>query len=75
MLNECLTHKTIVAVPILPDNNEVLVNQMNSLELLDDLSMPDTCVLPLDNQMVLSKYDGKISESRLYRRQTRCSLI
>ncbi|RDY88605.1 cell division protein FtsZ [Bacillus amyloliquefaciens] len=66
-LNECLTHKTIVAVPILPDNNEVLVNQMNSLELLGDLSMPETCVLPLDNQMVLSKYEGKISESRLYK--------
>lgn len=67
LLNECLTHKTIVAVPILPDNNEVLVNQMNSLELLDDLSMPETCVLPLDNQMVLGKYEGKISESRLYK--------
>lgn len=67
LLNEYLPHKTIVAVPVLPDEGEVILNQLNTIETLQELSKLETCVLPLDNQKVAQKLNKSVSESRLYK--------
>ncbi|TWL55437.1 Tubulin-like protein CetZ [Bacillus licheniformis] len=67
LLNEYLPHKTIVAVPVLPDDGEVVLNQLNAIETLQELSKLEVCVLPLDNQKVAQKLNKTVSEGRLYK--------
>ena len=64
LMNE-MPEKTFVAVPILPDLSEVVVNQMNSIRTCEELSKLALCVFPLDNEKVKGQ-PGAQGKNRLY---------
>lgn len=47
-----MTDKVIVPMPIIPDESEVLIFQMNSYNALSELSKLNLCILPIDNNEV-----------------------
>lgn len=65
MLRNEMTDKAIVAAPILPDLSEVIVNQLNTLSVFEELENMDVCILPIDNEKVKQKYKTT-SKSKLY---------
>lgn len=66
LLIDAMPDKTIVCVPILPDKSEVLINQVNTLTALEELSEIDVCVMPLDNQSLINQR-GNVSKNILYK--------
>ena len=50
MLTQLMPEKTFVAMPILPDLQEVYKNQINCLQLFENLTKIDVSILPLDNE-------------------------
>lgn len=50
-----MPEKTFVAVPILPDLSEVIVNQMNCIQTSSELSRLNLAVFPIDNEQVRKK--------------------
>ncbi|MGG3890351.1 cell division protein FtsZ [Metabacillus fastidiosus] len=67
ILTEQISDKTIVAVPILPSENETLVSQVNTINALQELSELDVCVLPIDNQTIVNSYSQTIPKNILYK--------
>lgn len=65
ILQQEIPDKTFVACPILPDKSEVIINQINCLETLDELSKLDLCVLPLDNEKIKLLY-GNVPKNKIY---------
>lgn len=65
MLRNEMTDKVFVAVPILPDLSEVIVNQLNTLSVFEELENMDVCILPIDNEKVKKHY-RMTSKSELY---------
>ena len=65
-----MDEKTFVAVPILPEQSEAMVAQMNAILASEELSKLELCVLPVDNQKV-REHKPDISKSRLYRMANR----
>lgn len=61
ILSNEMPDKTFVAMPIIPDKSEVLVNQINCLSTFEQLSKLDIAVFPIDNEKVKSqnKISGK----------------
>ncbi|NBI28616.1 FtsZ/tubulin family protein [Chengkuizengella marina] len=51
--------KTIVAMPIIPDKSEVVINQLNCLKAFEELSNLNVAVFPIDNEKVKNKVLGK----------------
>ena len=66
MLQSEMSDKTFVACPVLPDLSEALVNQLNTLSTLDELSSIDIAILPIDNEKAKEKY-GLIPKNKLYK--------
>lgn len=60
-----MPNKTFVAMPILPDELEPIISQINSYKTMDELSRLDVCVLPIDNQEVKNNY-GAIGKNRIF---------
>lgn len=56
IISNTLEDKVIVAMPILPDFSESAVSQMNTLQVFEELSSLDVCVLPVDNEQIKSKF-------------------
>jgi cell division GTPase FtsZ len=56
LLSATMPDKTFVAIPILPDKNESLTAQINTLQVFEELSRLDICVLPIDNQQAREIY-------------------
>lgn len=52
VLTQTMDDKVFVAVPILPGQKEVVVNQVNSFNTFSELSELGVCILPIDNQKV-----------------------
>lgn len=52
LLNNELLDKAIVACPILPDENEFLVSQINTFNSLKDINELDCCILPIENRAI-----------------------
>ncbi|PAD70702.1 hypothetical protein CHH83_02540 [Bacillus sp. 7586-K] len=67
ILTEQMQDKTIIACPILPSENETLVNQINSLNALQELSEIDVCVLPIDNQSAIENQGRVLPKNILYK--------
>lgn len=67
ILKDKMPDKTIVACPILPDENEVIGSQINTQEVSEELSELDICVIPLDNQSHLRKLNKKLPKNLLYK--------
>lgn len=65
ILSQQMPDKVFVAAPILPGKNEVLINQINTLSLLEELSQIDVLTIPIDNESVL-KQNGFLSKNKLY---------
>ena len=59
--------KTFVAVPIIPDTSEFMINQLNCVHASEELSRLPVCVLPIDNEQ-LKKTNTHIGKAKLYRR-------
>ncbi|WP_299831291.1 cell division protein FtsZ [uncultured Metabacillus sp.] len=57
--------KTFVAVPILPANNEAIINQINCLETMNELSTQNISVFPIDNEKVRTIHN-QYSKNKLY---------
>lgn len=57
--------KTVVAVPILPNLSEAVVNQLNTLDVFNELSSIDTCVLPIDNEKLNNNLTNKQQQYEL----------
>jgi tubulin-like protein CetZ len=66
LMNE-MEDKTFVAVPILPDLSEVMVNQLNSIQAFEELSDLNICVLPIDNEEVKGASIG-IGKNGIYQK-------
>jgi len=65
MLAQQMPDKVFVAAPILPSKNEVLINQINTLSLLDELSTINVCTIPIDNETVIRR-NGFVSKNKLF---------
>lgn len=65
LLSATMPDKTFVAMPILPDKNESLTAQINTLQVFEELSGLDICTLPIDNQQVKEVYKAT-SKQDLY---------
>ncbi|MEI2465013.1 cell division protein FtsZ [Niallia taxi] len=65
MLAQQMPDKVFVAAPILPSRNEVLINQINTLSLLEELSNINVCTIPIDNETVI-KRNGFVSKNKLF---------
>lgn len=61
ILTNEMPDKTFIAMPIIPDKSEVLVNQMNCLSTFEQLSKLDIAVFPIDNEKIktLHNINGK----------------
>lgn len=68
ILSNEMPDKTFVACPILPANNETLNNKLNSLEALSELSDLEFCVIPIDNNTVLTNSNTFISKNIIYKK-------
>lgn len=66
LLQREMPNKTFVAVPVLPSKDEVIINQINTLNALEELSNLDVATFPIDNEKIKQKY-GNISKNRLYK--------
>lgn len=66
LLDEYLDNKTVVAVPVLPDQSEVILNQLNTVECLQELSEKQLSIIALDNLKVSQKGTKSFSEPALY---------
>ncbi|MEH6872742.1 MULTISPECIES: tubulin-like doman-containing protein [Bacillus] len=66
LLAEYLDNKTVVAVPVLPDQSEVILNQLNTVECLQELSEKQLSIIALDNLKVSQKGTKSFSEPALY---------
>lgn len=60
-----MPNKTFVACPILPDKSEVLINQINCMETMTELSKLNLCVLPIDNEKIRTKH-GHLPKNKIY---------
>lgn len=58
MLSYEMPNKVIVACPILPSENEVLIPQTNSYYAMDDISNLNLCILPIDNNEAYRAIDN-----------------
>jgi tubulin-like protein CetZ len=67
ILSSEMENKTFVAMPIIPDKSEVLVNQMNCLSTFEQLSQVNVSVFPIDNEKVKNKYQT-IGKNNLYKK-------
>lgn len=65
LLTSTMTNKTFVAMPILPDKTESLTAQINTLQVFEELSNLDICILPIDNNQVKQIYKPS-SKKELY---------
>lgn len=65
ILTNEMTDKTFVAIPIIPDKSEVLVNQMNCLSTFEQLSSLNIAVFPIDNEKVKTNYNI-VGKNKLY---------
>ncbi|MED3792352.1 cell division protein FtsZ [Niallia alba] len=65
ILSQQMPTKVFVASPILPSKSEVLINQINTLSLLEELSQIDVCTIPIDNETVITR-NGFLSKSKLF---------
>ena len=70
LLNE-MEDKTFVAVPILPEQSEAMVAQMNAIMASEELSKLGICVLPVDNQKVRD-VKPQAGKSQLYKITNYC---
>lgn len=52
ILTNEMPDKVFVAMPIIPDKNEVFVNQMNCLSTFEQLSKLNIAVFPIDNEKI-----------------------
>ncbi|WHF25340.1 tubulin-like doman-containing protein [Bacillus altitudinis] len=68
LLDEYMDNKTVVAVPVLPDTSEVVLNQLNTIECLQELSEKQLNIIPLDNLKVSQKAIKTFSEPILYQK-------
>lgn len=66
LLMDVLPDKTIIALPILPDESEVLVNQFNSLKAFEELSELDIAVFSIDNNKI-KKNNPNFGKNKLYK--------
>lgn len=64
ILTNQMPDKVFVACPILPDISEVLVNQVNTVNVFEELAKLDICVLPIDNQKAVTS--GLIPKNKIY---------
>ena len=71
LLLEEMPDKTFVAVPILPDESEFMINQLNCIHASEELSKLPVCVLPIDNQQI-RKQIADIGKARLYQKTNSC---
>ncbi|MEM5599197.1 hypothetical protein AAHB53_28005 [Niallia circulans] len=60
-----MPEKVFVAAPILPSKSEVLINQVNTLSLLEELFQIDICTIPIDNESVI-RQNGFLSKNKLF---------
>jgi tubulin-like protein CetZ len=60
LLQNELEDKIIVAVPILPSDNESTVSHINSLSCIQELSDVNVCILPLDNNLPINLNNKQI---------------
>lgn len=65
ILSQQMPEKVFVAAPILPSKSEVLINQVNTLSLLEELSQIDICTIPIDNESVI-RQNGFLSKNKLF---------
>lgn len=65
MLRNEMPDKTFVICPILPGLSEVIVNQINTLSVFEELENMDICILPIDNEKVKQRFNTN-SKSKLY---------
>lgn len=66
ILQNEMPDKIFVAMPIIPDKSEVLVNQMNCLSTFEQLSKLDIAVFPIDNEKVKIQ-QNVIGKNMLYK--------
>ncbi|MEM5592777.1 cell division protein FtsZ [Niallia circulans] len=65
ILSQQMPEKVFVAAPILPSKSEVLINQVNTLSLLEELFQIDICTIPIDNESVI-RQNGFLSKNKLF---------
>lgn len=65
LLTETMTDKVFVAMPIIPDETEVLANQRNCIETFEDLSNLSICILPIDNNQIRAN-SIQVSKDKIY---------
>lgn len=52
LLSTTMEDKTFVAMPIIPDKTESLTAQINTLQVFEELSNQNVCILPIDNNQI-----------------------
>jgi len=65
ILQQEFPDKVFVGVPILPSRNEVIINQINCLETMSELSNQDIAIFPIDNEKVRTTHE-QFSKNKLY---------
>ena len=65
LLSSTMEDKTFIAMPILPDRTESLTAQINTLQVFEELSNHDICILPIDNNQIKTIYKPS-SKKELY---------
>lgn len=50
VLTQAMPDKIIIAMPILPDTTEAIINQENTLQVFEELSSLDVAIIPVDNE-------------------------
>ncbi|MGG0308424.1 hypothetical protein ABEY43_06580 [Priestia megaterium] len=65
LISNMYPDKAVVAIPIIPHNEESLTALVNNQQVFEELTELDCCILPIDNQQIILKYSG-IGKSKIY---------
>lgn len=66
LMSNLMPNTIFVALPILPDDTEVTINQLNTLHVFEELSKLNVAIFPVDNQQITDQH-YPISKNRLYK--------
>lgn len=62
---DAMPEKTFIAIPILPDESEATVSQVNTLRTMEHLSELDVATFPVDNQKIKSN-NPNIGKAKMF---------
>jgi cell division GTPase FtsZ len=65
LLSSVLSDKVIIAIPIIPDESESTISQVNCSATFEELSRLNVAIFPIDNQSVKAK-NPMIGKGKLY---------